>query len=182
MPLGMVYKSYRIRLLSVKNLLSFSNADPHQRDADPEPTFHSDADLDPTFQFDADPDLTTHFFSDLDPPTLQNDPRRVPPFFTLKRIRILHFTLMRIRILPFSLMRIRIWTLLSTFSRSGPSNDPKWPSKASTFSLWCGSGSYFSILMRIQIQPTSSMRIQIQLPKMIRIHADQDPQHWVGYT
>ena len=62
MPLGMVYKSYRIRLLSVKNLLSFSNADPHQRDADPEPTCHSDADPDPTFQFDADPDLTTHFF------------------------------------------------------------------------------------------------------------------------
>ncbi len=56
MHLGMVYKSYRKRVLSVKKLLSFSIADPHHIDADPDP--------DPTFQFDedADPDLTTRFF------------------------------------------------------------------------------------------------------------------------
>ncbi len=62
-------------------------------DQDPDPTFHSDEDPDPnpTFQ-------SYHwFFSDFDPPTLQNDPLRLPPFhfdadpdptFTFIRIRI----------------------------------------------------------------------------------------------
>jgi hypothetical protein len=54
------------------------------------------------------------------------------------------------------------------FSRFGTSNSPKWPSKASTFSLRCGSGSCFFTLVRIRIQ----------LPKIIRIHADPDPQYW----
>ncbi len=41
-----------------------------------------------------------------------------------------------------------------------PSNAPKRPSNDSTFTLWCG------------------IRIRIQLPQMMRIHADPDPQHW----
>ena len=37
---------------------------------DPDSIFHSDADQDPT----------AHFSPDLDPPMLQNDPLRLPPF------------------------------------------------------------------------------------------------------
>ncbi len=48
------------------------------------------------------------------------------------RIRILPFTLMRIRILTFNFMWI---LLISLVSRFGPSNAPKWPSKASRFQL-----------------------------------------------
>ncbi len=68
-------------------------ADPHHRDADPDPafhfntdpdpTFHSDADPDPTFQLDVDPvaDPTTHFPPpDFDPPMLQNGPLMLLPF------------------------------------------------------------------------------------------------------
>ncbi len=59
------------------------------------------------------------------------------------RIRIFPFTLMRvrIRILPFNLMRIRTGSCCSLFPRLRPTKAPKWPSKASTFSLWCGSVS-----------------------------------------
>ncbi len=51
-------------------------------DAEQDPTFHSDVDPDPTFHTDADPDPdpTNHFFPKLDPPMLQNDPLRLPPF------------------------------------------------------------------------------------------------------
>ncbi len=73
---------------------------------------------------------------------------------TLMQIRNLLFSFMqiRIRILPFTLIRIRIRSYLSVWSgsfhslvaRFRPSNVPKWPSKASTFSIfWCGSGSVF---------------------------------------
>jgi hypothetical protein len=60
------------------------------------------------------------------------------------RIQILLFTFIWFRILPFLSMRIRI--LPFTFSsRFWPSNAP---SKASTFSLWCGSGSGYATLIR----------------------------------
>ncbi len=64
----------------------------HDLDANtgPDPVFHYDPkpDPDPTFQFhadfqfniDPDPDPNTHFFPDLDPPMLQNNPLRLPPF------------------------------------------------------------------------------------------------------
>ncbi len=74
-----------------------------------------------------------------------------PGFFTKKSIYryFLDFCavlriLIRIR-LPVTLIRIRILQL--TFYRFGPSNAPKWPSKASTYSLlcWSGSVSYFSL-------------------------------------
>ncbi len=42
------------------------------------------------------------------------------------------------RILPFNLMQIRIRILPLAFFRFGPSHAPKWPSKTSIFSLWCG--------------------------------------------
>ncbi len=52
-------------------------------------------------------------------------------------------------------------------SRFGPSNAPKWPSKASTFSLSCRSGSRSccSLLMRvrIRIQLSTSIRIRIRI-------------------
>ncbi len=67
--------------------------------------------------------------------TLDFDPANVADLHTLMRIRILLFSLMR---LPFTLMRIRIRILTLIFSRFGHSNAPKWPYKASTFSLWCG--------------------------------------------
>jgi len=57
------------------------------------------------------------------------------------------FHLMRIRILPFTLMRSGSVPILpdpdptTHFFPFGTSNAPKWPSKASTFSLWCESGS-----------------------------------------
>ncbi len=35
---------------------TYSVADPHHFDADPDPAFHFDADPDPTFHSDADPD------------------------------------------------------------------------------------------------------------------------------
>ncbi len=62
--------------------LDGSVADPHHFDPDPDPTVHSNTDPDPNFQFALDPDavLITHFFPDLDPPRLQNDPQRLPPF------------------------------------------------------------------------------------------------------
>ncbi len=63
-----------------------------------------------------------------------------------------------IQILPLSYSTSRFWA----------SNAPKWPSKASTFSLWCGSGwdpafHFDAVLL------STSMRIRIQLPKMMRI-------------
>ncbi len=82
------------------------------------------------FHFDADPDPTFHSDEDPDPDTT------VP------------FKLMRTRIPPFKLISIRILPL--NFSlRFGASSAPKWPFKASTFSLWCGSGS-----MQIRIRNT----------------------------
>ena len=36
--------------------ITFSVADPHHVDADPDPDFHFDADPDPAFHFDADQD------------------------------------------------------------------------------------------------------------------------------
>ncbi len=58
-------------------------------------------------------------------------------------IQVLLFTKMRIRILPFNLIRIRILLHYA----------PKWPFKASIFSLWCGSGSSFPRMMRIHADP-----------------------------
>jgi hypothetical protein len=57
---------------------------------------------------------------------------------TLMLIRILLVTLMRIRILPFTLMRIRVQILLFCLI---PPMLQKWPSKASTVSLWYETGS-----------------------------------------
>ncbi len=63
---------------------------------------------------------------------------------TLIRIRILPFNLVRIRILSFNLMLILV--LSRTLSQIWTLQCSKWPSKASTFSLWCsGSGSCFSL-------------------------------------
>ncbi len=66
------------------------------------------------------------------------------------------------RILPFNLMRIRILQLIFP-QLFGPSNAPKWPSKALTVSLWrrlgCGYGCF--TLMRIRIQLSKMMRVRI---------------------
>jgi len=70
--------------------------------------------------------------------------------FTLIRIRIripLPFALMRmrfrIRFLSFNLLRIQIRILPLTVFQIWSLQCSNWPSKTSTFSLWCGSGSCF---------------------------------------
>jgi hypothetical protein len=63
-------------------------------------------------------DPTTRIFPDLNPPLLQNDPLRLPPY-TLLRIRILLLTLMQmwIRIQLFTLTRMWIGIQLFTLMR-----------------------------------------------------------------
>ncbi len=130
---------------------------------DPDQAFHFDADPGPTIYSDADPD-----------PTLQSDADPAPdPDPTTHWIRIKLFTLMRNRILPFNLWcgsrsgsYHTIWSgsYYSLFPRFGPSNAPKLPSKASTFSLLCWSGSSF-------LKWSGSMRIRIHNTIFkIRIH------------
>ncbi len=77
----------------------------------------------------------------------------------------IRITLIRFRILLFTWCRFGFGFYLSLWcgSRSdhffGTSSAPKWPSKASTFSLW----------FRNRILLFTLMRIRIQLPKMMRI-------------
>jgi hypothetical protein len=59
---------------------SYSVADPHQCDADPDPDCPFASDPDPACHFDADPDPAFHFDAEPDPD---------PTFFNLMQIRIL---------------------------------------------------------------------------------------------
>ncbi len=88
---------------------------------------------------------------------------------TLMRIWIHLLTLMRIRIYLFTLLRFRILLLIKVMQIYDHwSTDPRklylatpQPSISPFFSLW----------------PLTFMRVRIQLPTLIRIHADPDPQH-----
>ncbi len=121
-----------------------------QTSSDPDPAFHFDANPDPTFHFDSDPDpdLTTHFFPDLNPSMLQYDLLRLwcgcGSCFSLWCGSGSYFSPW---CRPGSGIYISIWSgsesYHSLFPRFGPFNAPKWPSKASTLSHWCGSGSSF---------------------------------------
>jgi hypothetical protein len=66
----------------------------------------------------------------------------------------------------------------SLFRRFGPSNAPKWPLRLPSFTFMRIRILVFP-LMLIRILPFTLMRIRIwvQIPKMMRIHADPDPHH-----
>ncbi len=74
----------------------------------------------------------------------------------------------------------RILVLPHTFPQIWTSSAPKWPSKASTFSLWCSrSGSCF----HLAADPDPAFHFYVDpdpdpAPKTMRIHLCPDPQHW----
>ncbi len=106
-------------------------------------------------------DPTTHFFPDLDPPMLQNDPLRLPPY-----------TLMQIRILLFTLMQMRIRILLFTFDADVD------PDPAFHFDADVDPDPAFHFDADVDPDPAFHFDADLDpASQNVRIYADPDPQH-----
>ncbi len=102
----------------------------------------------------------------------------------LKRIRILPFTLMRNRILPFNAdADPDPYPTTNFFPDLDPPIAPKRPSMASTFSLWCGSGSCLSLCcgsgsaFHFDADPDPASQNDADPNPASQNDSDPDPQH-----